>query len=125
MDVEAIENSREGRKRNRSETPEKIKRIRGDSNSKVSKRVQKYRKEWQDNPNRSRWLRPVLENLTRAQCILCNTEFKADISVINKHAEGKSHIKIAQGIMIIPSSYYSYTFFFIHHIFYSFHFFSF
>lgn len=79
--------SREFRKGSRSKTLERIKRLRGDSSLKTPKRIQNYRQEWQDNPCRSRWLRPVPGKSTRAQCILCKTDLTADISVINKHSE--------------------------------------
>ena len=90
--------SREFRKRSRSQTPERIKRLRGDISAKTPKRIQNYRPEWQNNPSRSRWLRPVPGKSTRAQCILCKTDFKADISVIVNMRKEKNHTKIVQGI---------------------------
>lgn len=55
------------------------------------RRRQRYLHVWQLHPDRSPWLRPVLHDATRAQCIACNTEFDAFITTIDNHAASNRH----------------------------------
>ncbi|CAH2086585.1 unnamed protein product [Euphydryas editha] len=52
---------------------------------------QKYRKEWEDNPNFKGWLAPVQGTDLKGMCRWCQAEFFAKISDIKKHSESKKH----------------------------------
>lgn len=59
-------------------------------------RSQKYRKEWEK--QFKHWLRPVASDQYRAQCTLCDSSFRADISMVKRHFSGDKHkLKASSG----------------------------
>ena len=64
-------------------------------------RVQRYRKEWEFEPNRIYWLRKVTEY--RAHCEFCNTPLTAKLSVIKKHEETDGHVTNLQEFLRDPN----------------------
>lgn len=55
------------------------------------RRKQKYRPEWEKNPDYEKWLRPVRENQYKAKCIKCNTELVAELGCVKLHMKSKLH----------------------------------
>jgi hypothetical protein len=87
------------KKRNsRDTTPEKKKRIRGESTIKLAHRAQKYRKDWENDEMFASWIGPVKESKAKALCRLCKTTMLAEITVIKRHAASKKHIKLVKGV---------------------------
>lgn len=54
-------------------------------------RKQKYRTEWEKNPEYEKWLRPVKDNPYRAKCIKCNSELVTELGCIKLHLKSKMH----------------------------------
>ncbi|KMQ86838.1 putative zinc finger protein 862 [Lasius niger] len=76
--------------------PQKIRLARGDVGSKKQKhRIQKYRVEWERDPQCLPWVGPDRNNDTRAWCNWCNASLIADISLIKTHKTTKKHEKNA------------------------------
>lgn len=62
-------------------------------------RVQKFRFAWQSKKNYGKWLMPHPDDQTKAICTICNKKsIKADIGVIDKHAESLSHSKKMESV---------------------------
>ncbi|KAL7382723.1 hypothetical protein ABVT39_026993 [Epinephelus coioides] len=57
---------------------------------------QKYRKEWEANPDYKGWLKQFIGDNTRAYCMYCKTDFYAKPSDIKKHATTQKHIQKAK-----------------------------
>ena len=80
-------------KRKMCGTPEKRKKVRGDSNQKWESYNQKYRPEWEDESVFKGWLRPVKDNVSKGHCVACNTDLAAKRSVLERHhATTSKHI---------------------------------
>lgn len=47
--------------------------------------TQKYRKEWESNPEFKGWLKPFIGDDTRAYCLYCKADFYAKLSDVKKH----------------------------------------
>lgn len=75
-------------------TPKKKRLHRGGDALKTEKqghRDQKFRTEWCLNPQFKLWLKPVIGDVYRAKCLMCNKDFKSDKSVIKNHANSAKH----------------------------------
>ncbi|XP_068990137.1 zinc finger protein 862-like [Neodiprion pinetum] len=77
-------------------TPKKLRLARGDAKlKKQGHRTQKYRVEWERDPQCSPWLGPDPASKTKARCKWCNVRLIADISLIKTHGKTKKHEKNA------------------------------
>ena len=54
-------------------------------------REQRYRVEWEQNPEFRNWLQAVPDTPNRAQCTLCNSTFRASLYAIREHRETAKH----------------------------------
>lgn len=52
---------------------------------------QKYRTEWENQEEFKNWLKPVVNDATKAFCSFCHSEFFAKLTDIRKHADTKKH----------------------------------
>lgn len=57
---------------------------------------QKYRKEWESNPEFKGWLKPFIGDDTRAYCMYCKTDFYAKLCDIKKHKTTQKHTQKAK-----------------------------
>ncbi|CAL9702146.1 unnamed protein product [Knipowitschia caucasica] len=57
---------------------------------------QKYRKEWESNPEFKGWLKPFIGDNTRAYCMYCKADFYAKLSDIKKHMATEKHTQKAK-----------------------------
>ncbi|XP_074042032.1 uncharacterized protein [Leptinotarsa decemlineata] len=56
-------------------------------------RPQKYRGEWESILDFKGWLKSVEGKSSRVKCIVCDTEFQADITVLKNHSKEVKHLK--------------------------------
>ena len=54
---------------------------------------QKFRKEWESNPEFNGWLKPFIGDNTRAYCLYCKTDFYAKLCDIKKHVNSETYTK--------------------------------
>lgn len=59
---------------------------------KKQKRIQRYRVDWERDPQFSPWLAPDT-NVTKARCKWCDITMTADVSIIKMHKASKRHEK--------------------------------
>ena len=57
---------------------------------------QKYRKEWESNPEFKCWLEPFIGDDTRAYCLYCKADFYAKLSDVKKHMKTQKHTQKAK-----------------------------
>lgn len=74
------------------ETPEKVRRCVVQSKKFGKHRKQRFRSEWLQQAEYKHWLAPERGDDYRAKCLWCNTSFTAELSVVNKHKDSKSHV---------------------------------
>lgn len=58
--------------------------------------TQKYRKEWESNPEFKGWLKPFIGDDTRAYCLYCKADFYAKLSDVKKHMTTQKHTQKAK-----------------------------
>lgn len=55
------------------------------------RRLQRFRPEWQEEPEFRAWLMPVPGTDTRARCAICPREFNAAFQVVQTHSNSEAH----------------------------------
>jgi D-lyxose ketol-isomerase len=58
--------------------------------------TQKYRKEWESNPEFKGWLKLFIGDNTRAYCLYCKADFYAKLSDVKKHKTTQKHTQKAK-----------------------------
>lgn len=58
--------------------------------------TQKYRKEWESNPEFKGWLKPFIGDDTRAYCLYCKADFYPKLSDVKKHLTTQKHTRKAK-----------------------------
>lgn len=58
--------------------------------------TQKYRKEWESNPEFKGWLKQFIGDDTSACCLYCKADFYAKLSDVKKHMLTQKHTQKAK-----------------------------
>lgn len=86
----------------KSATPKKRRLIRGEvtKDEKPKHRAQHYRTDWESAPEFQKWLQPDRSDKLKAKCKVCNTSFKAEITVLKNHGKSKHHKERMKGTVV-------------------------
>lgn len=102
--VESPDESASRRRRCRSNTPIKKKRVRGELSSEETHQGPKtFQNSWLEFPEFRGWLQPVPGDQTKAKCVPCSATFCAGKSDAEKHARGIKHSRKVLSIKNTPS----------------------